>query len=166
MNVLNPYKAQEGYFPFKTYEDLDGPVLDYRDSQPVYLTEFELNKFVNEQEKEDSSDEKVVVEERRELIDDYDDYQFNDEIIETSDNPLPPETYLPKPTTKSPNYQDPFYIRTKNTRIGNKGSIGGISSEYIYHKEKSGRKDSRISPDDFKYRQVIIHSSFRKFIFQ
>ena len=90
------------------------------------------------------------------LLDDYDDYQFNDEIIETSDNPLPPETYLPKPTTKSPNYQDPFYIRTKNTRIGNKGSIGGISSEYIYHKEKSGRKDSRISPDDFRYRQVII----------
>ena len=87
---------------------------------------------------------------------DYDDYQFNDEITETSDNPLPPETYLPKPTTKSPNYQDPFYIRTKNTRIGNKGSIGGISSEYIYHKEKSGRKDSRISPDDFEYRQVII----------
>ena len=165
--LLPPYcKAQEGYFPFKTYEDLDGPVLDYRDSQPVYLTEFELNKFVNEQEKEDSSDEKVVVEERRELIDDYDDYQFNDEIIETSDNPLPPETYLPKPTTKSPNYQDPFYIRTKNTRIGNKGSIGGISSEYIYHKEKSGRKDSRISPDDFKYRQVMIRSSFRKIIFQ
>ena len=90
------------------------------------------------------------------LLDDYDDHQFNDEIIETSDNPLPPETYLPKPTTKSPNYQDPFYIRTKNTRIGNKGSIGGISSEYIYHKEKSGRKDSRISPDDFRYRQVII----------
>ena len=27
LNVLNPYKAQEGYFPFKTYEDLDGPVL-------------------------------------------------------------------------------------------------------------------------------------------
>ena len=53
--LLPPYcKAQEGYFPFKTYEDLDGPVLDYRDSQPVYLTEFELNKFKNEQEKEDT----------------------------------------------------------------------------------------------------------------
>ena len=48
------FQAQEGYFPFKTYEDLDGPVLDYRDSQPVYLTEFELNKFVKEQEKEDT----------------------------------------------------------------------------------------------------------------
>ena len=30
LNPLNAYKVDKEEFPFKTYEDLDGPVLDYR----------------------------------------------------------------------------------------------------------------------------------------
>ena len=126
---------------------MDGP-LDYRDSQPVYLSEFELEKFVDEQKEEDSN-ERITKNEP--LMDDFND-QLNLETKEVPISPLPAETYFPKPTTKSPNYQDPFYIHTENDRFGIKGSFGGLSNEYIYQKEKSARKDSRISADDFRYR--------------
>ena len=149
LNVLNPYKAHEGHFPFKTYEDLDGPVLDYRDSQPVYLSESQVDKLINEQKIKDADE-----------IIEYQDYNDppEEEVTEvdktTTSNPLPPETYFPKPTTISPDHLDPFYIHTKNYKHRNKQTnIAVISDEYIYQKdEKSARQDLQISPDDFRYR--------------
>ena len=67
LNVLNPYKVEKEEFPFKTYEDLDGPVLDYRDSQPIILTEFDINRF---------KDDKKVIDEGKEDQIDVEDYDF------------------------------------------------------------------------------------------
>ena len=152
LNVLNPYKVQEGIAPdFKVYEDLDGPVLNFKESQSVYIAENEYNRLVEEQKNLDEFKESL----------EYKDYEDVDEsIIEAKkgdtekDDLLPAETFLPKPTA-SPT-KDPYYYRTKSQYITRKGPIGGISEEYIYKNKasKKSRQDSRIPENyDLRYRQ-------------
>ena len=156
--------------PFKTYEDLDGPVIDVREAQPVYLTEFDVKKIISDQKdrdaskqlseleieisqlKHDSQSELNNEEEKEEDIDHPDDKTIKNL------SPLPPRTYFPKPTF-SPT-KDPFYLRTQKDKIiRKKSSLGGISNEYIYKKQFLRPKMARFENSgggehDFSYQRA------------
>ena len=158
--------------PFKTYEDLDGPVIDVREAEPVYLTEFDVKKIISDQQnRDDSTTSKKISEVMKEISQLKQDSQLeikNEEKEEMDQNseeksnknlsPLPPRTYFPKPTF-SPT-KDPFYIRTQKDKIiRKKSSLGGISNEYIYKKQflrpKMARfDDSADSGHDFSYQRA------------
>ena len=145
LNVLNQYQEQ---YPYKVYEDLDGPVLDFKSSQPVFVSETSYQKWVAEQKQKDNQRSKLeqLVHSKLEALE----KAPEDKPKEDKLSPLPPRTYFPKPTV-SPT-QDPFYIRTQNQYLRDEGSIGGISDEYIYVKpgQKRSRQDDTDNAYDFR----------------
>ena len=115
LNVLNPYRKEQ---PFQTYEDLES--LDYRDSQPVYLSESYAQKVVQEQVKKDQINHQPMAVPQ--------DHRPNENLSTQNKSKLPPRTYFPRPT-QSPT-PDPFYIHNDHKEQG----IQGISNEYLYTK--------------------------------
>ena len=136
LNVLNPYRKEQ---PFQTYEDINSASLDYRDNQPVYLSESYVGKIVQAQVEQDAA----ALEENEE--------EAGAETIANDRNigKLPPRTYFPPPTY-SPT-KDPFYLHNdkSKTKIG----IQGISNEYIYTRPGSGVARAR-KVEDIQDRQL------------
>ena len=117
LNVLNPYRKEQ---PFQTYEDINSASLDYRDNQPVYLSESYVGKIVQAQVEQDDA-----------LGEEATDTMSNEALHHDRKNSskLPPRTYFPPPTY-SPT-KDPFYLHNNDKAITKMG-IQGISNEYIY----------------------------------
>ena len=171
--------------PFKTYEDLDGPVIDVREAEPVYLTEFDVKKIISNQKDRDTSRdmsevEKEISQLKYDLQSELNNEEQEEESIDQPDDktnknlsPLPPRTYFPKPTF-SPT-KDPFYLRTQMDKIiRKKSTLGGISNEYIYKKQFLRPKTARFENSgdgghDFSYQRadpLTIDASKYVFFFQ
>lgn len=129
LNVLNPYRKEPAYkIHNNTGEDFMS-TKDYRDNQPVYLSEDYAKQMIKEQEDHDLTDTQSG--EREESV-----WQALNRTSVAKTPQLPPRTYFPKPTY-SPT-KDPFYLH--HPHVSRKGSIKGISNEYIYASRPQARR--------------------------
>ena len=130
-----------------------------RDTQPVYLTEFDVKKIIADQKKRDEQKDKSAGKEKEVTTEistttEVDVSGEKDSARkETSISQLPPRTYFPKPTF-SPT-KDPFYLHTKKEYVHKKkSSLGGLSNEYIFKKDRKNAARFDDSGDyDFSYQR-------------
>ena len=130
-----------------------------RDTQPVYLTEFDVKKIIADQKKRDEQKDKSAGKEKEVTTEistttEVDVSGEKDSASkETSISQLPPRTYFPKPTF-SPT-KDPFYLHTKKEYVyKKKSSLGGLSNEYIFKKDRKSAARFDDSGDyDFSYQR-------------